>query len=252
MRPPPVAQFLDHGRRDGYVAVLAALGVADVKAGRVLAAMDVPDFNADGFAHPQPAVVHEPEAGAEARFAHRAQNGLHLRARQDYGQDFRLGDANFFEDRPAGDLDTIQVEAQQSVLGRLHGTGLIVLVLAQKQKVLANLVLRQSGRVTLEMLGQFANISHVLFFGRRAIIFKLDKLLELSDGRIVKFHMPGRMPLSEGNFPAKCLSAMQAALEIPCRAAAQFNKSPEPTAVGAVSSAVAVHATSRRWLSFFR
>jgi len=30
------------------------------------------------------------------------------------------------------------------------------------------------------------------------------------------------------------------------------NKSPEPTAVGAVSSAVAVHVTSRRWLSFFR
>src|ERR1039457_3846122 len=29
------------------------------------------------------------------------------------------------------------------------------------------------------------------------------------------------------------------------------NKSPEPTAVGAVSSAVAVHVTSRRWLSFF-
>ena len=30
------------------------------------------------------------------------------------------------------------------------------------------------------------------------------------------------------------------------------NKSPEPTAVGACSSAIAVHATSRRWLSFFR
>ena len=30
------------------------------------------------------------------------------------------------------------------------------------------------------------------------------------------------------------------------------NKSPEPTAVGAVSSAVAVQAASRRWLSFFR
>jgi len=30
------------------------------------------------------------------------------------------------------------------------------------------------------------------------------------------------------------------------------NKSPEPTAVGAVSSAIAVHAASRRWLSFFR
>ncbi len=29
------------------------------------------------------------------------------------------------------------------------------------------------------------------------------------------------------------------------------NKSPEPTAVGAVSSAVAVHVAGRRWLSFF-
>ena len=30
------------------------------------------------------------------------------------------------------------------------------------------------------------------------------------------------------------------------------NKSPEPTAVGAVSSAISVHAAIRRWLSFFR
>jgi hypothetical protein len=30
------------------------------------------------------------------------------------------------------------------------------------------------------------------------------------------------------------------------------NKSPEPTADGVVSSAIAVHAASRRWLSFFR
>jgi hypothetical protein len=30
------------------------------------------------------------------------------------------------------------------------------------------------------------------------------------------------------------------------------NKSPEPTAIGAGSSAVAVHAASRRWLSFLR
>jgi hypothetical protein len=30
------------------------------------------------------------------------------------------------------------------------------------------------------------------------------------------------------------------------------NKSPEPTAVDAVSSAIAVHVASRRWLSFLR
>jgi hypothetical protein len=37
-------------------------------------------------------------------------------------------------------------------------------------------------------------------------------------------------------------------IDVDCRP----NNSPEPTAVGAVSSAVAVHAASRRWLSFFR
>jgi hypothetical protein len=30
------------------------------------------------------------------------------------------------------------------------------------------------------------------------------------------------------------------------------NQSPEPTAVGAVSSALAVHVASRRWLNFVR
>jgi len=30
------------------------------------------------------------------------------------------------------------------------------------------------------------------------------------------------------------------------------NKSPEPTAVGAVRSAIAVHTAGRRWLSIFR
>jgi hypothetical protein len=30
------------------------------------------------------------------------------------------------------------------------------------------------------------------------------------------------------------------------------NKTPEPTAVGVLSSAIAVHVASRRWLSFFR
>jgi len=48
------------------------------------------------------------------------------------------------------------------------------------------------------------------------------------------------------------LQALPYALNRPPRAAASFNKSPEPTAVGAVRSAIAVHIASRRWLSFFR
>ena len=50
------------------------------------------------------------------------------------------------------------------------------------------------------------------------------------------------------------LIVVAASLLIICRLYSTMwpNKSPEPTAVGAVSSAIAVHVASRRWLSFFR
>jgi L-lysine 2,3-aminomutase len=54
-----------------------------------------------------------------------------------------------------------------------------MLVLPQKQEVLPNLVLRERRRVALEMLRQLADVAHVLLFGGRPIIFKLDELLEL-------------------------------------------------------------------------
>src|SRR6266513_550878 len=56
---------------------------------------------------------------------------------------------------------------EQRVLGGLHGCGLVMFVLAQKQEVLANLVLAEGGRIALEMLGQFADVAEVLFSGGR-------------------------------------------------------------------------------------
>jgi hypothetical protein len=83
-----------------------------------------------------------------------------------------------------------------------------MLVLAQEQEVLAKLILGQGGRVALEVLGQFADIPDLLFLGRLTVIFKLDKLLEFGDRGIVCFmHRPGRVPSSEGNFPAKLTTA---------------------------------------------
>ena len=204
MRPPPGAQFFDHGGGDRDVALLAALAAADQQAGRLLAPQNVFDPDADGFAHAQAAVVHEAQAGAEARLAHGGQEALDLRARQHDGQHLRLGDAHLPEDGPAGDLEALDEEAQQRVFGHLHGAAGVVLVLAQEQEVLPELVLGEGGRVALEMLGQLADIPDVLFLGRLAVIFKLDELLELGDRRIRSvFHRPGRVPLSEGNFPAK-------------------------------------------------
>ena len=90
-------------------------------------------------------------------------------------------------------------DALEARLGRLHGGVLVMLVLAEEQEVLPNLVLGERGRVALEMLGELADVADVLFFCGRPIIFKLDELLELGDRRMVKFnHRRERMPLSEG------------------------------------------------------
>ena len=54
-----------------------------------------------------------------------------------------------------------------------------MLVLAQEQEVFPELILAESGRVALEVLGQLADIADVFLFGRCAVVFEFDKLLEL-------------------------------------------------------------------------
>ena len=66
-----------------------------------------------------------------------------------------------------------------------------MLVLAQKQEVLAQLIFGEGSRVALEMLSKFSDVADILFLGRLTKIFKLDVLLELSDRRIVCY-MHGR------------------------------------------------------------
>ncbi len=146
----------------------------------LLAPGNIFDPHAGGFADAQAAVVHETQAGAEARFAHRRQDSLDLRAGEDHGQNLRFGDAHLPEDGPAADLEALDKEAEQRVFGHLHGAAGVVLVLAQEQEGRAELVLGEGGRVALEVLGQFADIPDVLFLGRLAVIFKLDELLEIA------------------------------------------------------------------------
>ena len=171
MDDPPVAQFLDHGRRDGHVTVLAALAVADVQTRRGFFAVEVPDFDGHRFPHAQAAMIHQPQAGPEPRLAHDRQQRLHLGAPQHDGQHFRLGNADFLEDRPALHLDAVQIEGPQGILGRLHRAVFVMLVLAQEEEVLADLVLGERGRVALEMFGEFADVPDILLFGGRPVIF---------------------------------------------------------------------------------
>jgi len=101
-----------------------------------------------------------------------------------------------------------------------------MLFLAQSQEILAQLVFVQRGRIALEMCRQFADVSHVLFLGRLAIIFKLDEVLELSDRGIGYMHRPGSMRPCGRNFPAKVSSATPwpKTPPRPCCEAAQFNE----------------------------
>ena len=43
-------------------------------------------------------------------------------------------------------------------------------VLAQEQEVFPELILAESGRVALEVLGQLADIAEVFFFGGRPVV----------------------------------------------------------------------------------
>src|SRR5439155_22727410 len=95
------------------------------------------------------------------------------------------------------------VEGEQRVFGRLHGSGLVVLVLAQEQEVFAELVLGERSRVTLEMLGQLADIADVLLLGGRRVVLEFDKLLELREGGIVDLHSGRRTPSDEEPLPTK-------------------------------------------------
>ena len=168
MRAPPVAQFGHHRRGQRHVPVLAALAVADVQPRRRFLAVDVAQLNPHRLAHAQAAMIHQPQTGAEPRFGEGGQQRLDFAAGQNDGQDLRFGDAHFLEHRPALDLEAVQVEAAQGKLGGLHGAVRVVFVLPQKQEILAQLVLGERGRVTLEMLGELADVPHVFLFGRPA------------------------------------------------------------------------------------
>jgi len=103
-----------------------------------------------------------------------------------------------------------------------------MLVLAQEQEVLAELVFAEREGIAAEMFGKFAHVTDVFLFSGRSEIFEFDKLLELCDGRIGSMnHRRARMPSREDKI-ARHLSPpimnWKNRLESPRRAAAQFNK----------------------------
>lgn len=97
MSEPPLAQFLDHGRGDGDIAVLTALGIFDMESWEWLLAMDVAGGDADGLTDSQAAMIDESQADLEAGIAQGAQEAGDFLAEDD-GEGFVFDDADLFED----------------------------------------------------------------------------------------------------------------------------------------------------------
>jgi hypothetical protein len=185
-------RWISHGRSDGNVSVLASFAVTDVQAGWLFAAVDILNLDADRLAHAQTAVIHQPQTGAKARLLDGVEQLLDFGARQDQRQHFRFGHTHLAEHRPAADLEAFNEEGEQRLFGHLHGAGLVVFVLAQKQEVFPHLVFGEGGRVTLKVLGQLTDVAHILLLGRPAVVFKLDELFKLHDRGIVRYYHRGR------------------------------------------------------------
>jgi hypothetical protein len=102
----------------------------------------------------------------------------------------RLSAANdqFGEDLPVRVPEMFAEKELESGLTDGHGRATELLVLAQEQEVLAELILAERGRVTLKMIGQPPHVTDIFLFGRTFEVFEFDKLLESCDGRVISIH----------------------------------------------------------------
>ncbi len=63
----------------------------------------------------------------------------------------------------------------------------------QEEKVLAELILAERGRVRLKMIGEPPHAADVLLFGESLEVFEVDKVTEFCDGRAIDVYRGQRM-----------------------------------------------------------
>jgi hypothetical protein len=64
-------------------------------------------------------VIHQPETGREAGFAHSTEQSLHFGTGKNHRQDLRFGDAQFGKNSPVGVLEAVLKKAAQGKLRRI-------------------------------------------------------------------------------------------------------------------------------------
>ena len=180
-------------RSDGHGAILAAFALADLEA--QLGGINVGDFDLHGFADAQAAVINQAQTDPEAGLTQEPEGMLHLLAGEDQRQGRAPPDDQFGKDLPVAAQMFAKEELKRG-LADGHGRAGEVLVLAQEQEVLAQLIFRQRGRVALEMIGQAADITHIFLAGGRLEVFEFDKFAELLYRRVINLHRGQRMSSS--------------------------------------------------------
>lgn len=177
MGRPPMAQALDHGSGDRNKAILATLTIADEESSGL--GVNVRHVDSKRFREAQTASVDEREIGMEPRLSDLAKQESDFLSIEDDGKLFPLSDNNFIKDRPSRiDLEMVTIESAQRDLGQLHGAGFVLLVLAKKDEVIADLILRERVGISLEMLTDQANMRDVRVLSANPKISKLDEVSE--------------------------------------------------------------------------
>src|SRR4030095_3518436 len=163
MSLPKAAQARDHCGRDGYLAVLAALGIENASA--AARGIDVRRANPDRFAHAQAAVVDEAQDGFEAATAEAAQQLTGMVTADDFRQGLVTPDFQLPPKLPIA-LEEILVEKPQSDDGLVERGGPQLLLIPAEDKIIEDLALGQFFEGTIRvMLGQFAHLPQVLRLG---------------------------------------------------------------------------------------
>ena len=96
---------------------------------------------------------------------------------EDGGESLTVPDLDVTKDAPLrGDAKMIVEEDPQGDLGLIHGGGLVVLLLAEEDEVVADLRLGKGAWIGVEVFAEHTNVRDIGIDGTGSVVTKLDKL----------------------------------------------------------------------------
>jgi hypothetical protein len=139
MPRPPHPQPCEHLRRDGHLAVLAALAIEHAQ--HTALRIEMRDLQPAQLPEPQPAVVHQRKDFLKTRLLHRREQRAHLLARQHAGQRHGALDLDLRPARPVRAPQVIAEKQAQSAHALVERAALVIALLLEMVEEAQHLLL---------------------------------------------------------------------------------------------------------------